>query len=68
VLVGQTLLISGEIALHKSKELTQLPSQHLIWSALQVLMDEQRILDLAQAPFGQTIKPSGHSLSIEALQ
>jgi hypothetical protein len=55
VLVGQTLLISGEIALHKSKEATQLPSQHLTWSALQVLMDVQRILDLAQAPFGQTI-------------
>jgi hypothetical protein len=54
VLVGQTLLISGEIALHKSKEVTQLPSQHLTWSALQVLMDVQRILDLAQAPFGQT--------------
>jgi len=68
VLVGQTLLISGEISLHKSKDFTQLPSQHLIWSVPQVLIDEQRILDLAQAPFGQTIKPFGHSLSIESLQ
>lgn len=46
----------------------QVPSQHLISLNAQVLIAEQRIYDLAQAPFGQFIIPSGHFLSTESLQ